>query len=239
MAEVALDDAWLTGPEAARLASMRFPKRRLESRLGRWTAKSAIARALDRPFDADGLRSVAVRNASDGAPEAFVGDRPAPVVISMTDRADWAVCVVATGVDAVGCDLELVEPRSHRFVEDWFTPAEQEVVASSPEEHDLWANLIWSAKESALKVLRQGLRLDTRTVEVTFGDEEHDGWRSLLVTSTTGETFPGWWARHGDFVLTTAATSPVPPPTPLTTPTPLATAIPTHTWLSAAAGEQG
>lgn len=232
MAEVPADDGWLTGPEAARLSSMRFPKRRLESRLGRWTAKSAVARALELGVDEDGLRSVAVRNAVDGAPEVFVCDQPAPVVISMTDRADWAVCVVATGVAAVGCDLELVEPRSHRFVEDWFTPAEREFVASSPGEHDLWANLIWSAKESALKVLRQGLRLDTRTVEVSFGDDGHDGWRSLLVTSTTGERIPGWWARHGDFVLTTAATAPIPPPTPMTTPTPLTTATPTHTWLT-------
>ncbi len=34
----------------------------------------------------------------------------------------------------------------------------------------LAANLIWPAKESALKVLRTGLRADTRTVEVVLAE---------------------------------------------------------------------
>ena len=42
--------------------------------------------------------------------------------------------------------------------------------ASGPDGPDATANLIWSAKESALKVLRTGLRADTRTVEVALAD---------------------------------------------------------------------
>ena len=71
---------------------------------------------------------------------------------------------------SVGCDLELVEPRSALFVRDYFTAAERERVAAAPaREHDELANLIWCAKESALKVLRTGLRRDTRSVEVELG----------------------------------------------------------------------
>ena len=146
--EVPDHDEWLTAPEAARLNAMRYTKRRDEARLGRWTAKHAVARALGRSRDPEDLRAVVIRNASDGAPEAFVGDTAAGVAISMTDRAGWGVCTVADGPTALGCDLELVEPRTHRFVADYFTPAERDLVASSPDSHDLLANLIWLTRKS-------------------------------------------------------------------------------------------
>jgi 4'-phosphopantetheinyl transferase len=230
---VPADDDWLTPPEADRLNSMRYTKRRDESRLGRWTAKHAVARALDLPRTSAQLRDVVIRNAKDGAPEAFIGSDPTSVVISMTDRAGWAVCVVAEGVDGVGCDLELVEPRSRLFVTDYFTPAEQATVAARPDDHDLLANLIWSAKESALKVLREGLRLDTRSVEVTMMDEQDAGWSSLVVTTAAGVRFPGWWSRHGQFVLTYCATGATDAPSAMDDPSPLAKATPAHSWLHA------
>ncbi len=231
--EVPADDHWLTEPEAARLNAMRYTKRRDEARLGRWTAKHAVARELGLTCDPLQLRDVVIRNARDGAPEAFIGDRPADVAISMTDRAGWAVCVVASGVTGVGCDLELVEPRSGLFVSDYFTPAEQAAVAAVPDQHDLLANLIWSAKESALKVLREGLRLDTRSVEVKLVDEPEGDWRSLHVTTTAGDRFPGWWIRFGAFVLTYCATVGTDAPAPMDDPSPLVGATPVHSWIAA------
>lgn len=223
---------WLTSAEADRLDAMRFTKRRDESRLGRWTAKHAVARALDLPLDGVDLRSVIILNGSDGAPGAFIGDDPASVTISMTDRAGWAVCMVGSGVEAIGCDLELVEPRSSLFVADYFTAAEQQVVAAAPRDHDLLANLIWSAKESALKVLHEGLRLDTRSVEVTLGDGAESGWSPLFVTTETGQRFPGWWARFDQFVLTFCATAPTGSPVSMEGPSPLAGATPAHSWMA-------
>jgi len=231
--EVPDHDDWLTPVDAARFAKMRFTKRRDESRLGRWTAKGAVARALDRPVEHASLRAISIRNAIDGAPEAFIDDVPAGVAISMTDRAGWAVCLVAEGAEALGCDLELVEPRSQRFVDDYFTPREQALVAAAPDDHDLLANLVWSAKESALKVLRQGLRLDTRTVEVALHDDEVGPWRALEVATADGERFGGWWVRHGDFVLTCCARGDATAPVAIQDPSPLAAASPVHSWMSA------
>jgi 4'-phosphopantetheinyl transferase len=154
----------------------------------------------------------------------------------MTDRADWAVCV-ALSADrsggAVGCDLEVVEPRSDRFVADWFTASERELVGADPDERDVLANLIWSAKESALKVLRTGLRRDTRSVEVSLPpDESVDGWARLRVTTDEGLRFDGWWCRFGQFILTCAADRPIPPPTSLVEPAALLAAEPTHRWMA-------
>lgn len=232
LAQVAVDDAWLDPVLADRLARMRYTKRLVEARLGRWTAKQALAQALGLPTDLRSLADVVVLNASDGAPEAYVAGEPAGVVIAMTDRADWAVSVVLAGPTRVGCDLEIVEPRSAAFVRDYFTPPEHSLVAAG--DHALMANLIWSAKESALKVLRTGLRRDTRTVEVDLDPAtgaEPSTWRPLTVTATEGSAMPGWWIRYGEFVLTLCAAVPTDPPLSLEEPPALATAQPSHTWM--------
>jgi 4'-phosphopantetheinyl transferase len=226
---------WLSPTESARLASLRFTKRHGEVRLARWTAKQAIASALGLEDDAAGLARIEIRAASTGAPTVFLGGERASVVVSMTDRADWAVCVVAPVGLAVGCDLELVEARTDAFVRDWFTPGEQDLVRSAGPgaERDLLANLVWSAKESALKVLETGLHRDTRSVEVDVvegvGDER---WARLVVRAEEGVTFPGWWRRYGSFLLTFAAAADCAPPVPLEEPPRLAGATPSHSWLA-------
>ena len=233
MADAPVDDAWLSPREASWVARMRFPKRRLEFRLGRWTAKRALALYLGRDASAGALRSIEIDRAPDGAPAPLVDGRPAEAYVTMTDRADQAVCLVGPPGTALGCDLELVEPRSDAFVGDFLTPAEQRLVAAAGPERDLVANLVWCGKESALKVLRTGLRRDTRSVEVSFPQVgAADGWAPLSIRAVEGTVFPGWWQRFGAFVLTLAATEPFAPPRPLVDPPGLATATPAHSWLS-------
>jgi 4'-phosphopantetheinyl transferase len=226
-------DDWLSAREAAWVERMRFPKRRSEFRLGRWTAKTALSLYLGRERSPGELRAIEIDRAADGAPLPLVDGRPAPASITMTDRADQAVCVVGPVGGGIGCDLELVEPRSDAFVTDYLTEAEQRLVrAAEPgEDRELLANLVWSAKEAALKVLRTGLRRDTRSVEVSFPEDDTAlGWRPLHVRTAEGPGFPGWWRRFGAFVLTVAATESVAPPRPLLDPPGLATARPSHAW---------
>lgn len=234
MGELPAHDDWLTPPEAERLQGLSFTKRREEARLARWTAKHALAGALRLDAtQAHVLRKLVIRNASDGAPEVFMDDARAPLSISMTDRADWAVCTVIGGEHPIGCDLELVEPRSKAFVADYFTEAERRKIADAPApDHDLLANLIWSAKESTLKVLRTGLRRDTRSVEVHADrSEREDGWCGLYATTTEGLSFTGWWRRFGPFILTYVSTYATMPPESLVEPSPLRHAVPGHSWL--------
>ena len=232
MDDVPADGAWLSPREAAWVARMRFPKRRSEFRLGRWTAKKALALYLGRDASAGALLSIEIGRAPDGAPHPLVDGRAAAAFITMTDRADQAVCLVGPPGAALGCDLELVEPRSDAFVADYLTPAEQRSVAEAGAERDLMANLVWCGKESALKVLRTGLRRDTRSVEVSLPEEpDLDGWAPMSVRTSEGTVFPGWWRRFGAFVLTVAATEPTAPPRPLVDPPGLATAVPAHSWL--------
>jgi 4'-phosphopantetheinyl transferase len=144
------------------------------------------------------------------------------------------VCLLISPDGAAGCDVEVAEPRSDAFVRDYLTPAEQQVVAAAGAGRDTAANLIWSAKESALKVLGTGLRRDTRSVEVSLDDLRPPPrtWSGLRVRTAEGATFPGWWRHSGRFLLTACWPGGGPPPAALEEPSPLDTAEPSHGWLS-------
>lgn len=229
---------WLSPRERALLAGIRYTKRYVEFLTRRYTAKRALATVLGRDGAVNELARIEVRNHPSGAPFVLVDGQPAPIEVSISDRAGWAVCLLgAPGVahGPLGIDLEIVEPRSDAFVEDFFTARERETVRALPagEPRSEAANLIWSAKEAALKVMKVGLRADTREVEVDYDAEGRaDGWAPMTVTARRGAVFPGWWRRDGVFLLTIAGTTPSEPPTLLAGGSSLVAAEPTHSWLS-------
>ncbi|MFZ1287152.1 MAG: 4'-phosphopantetheinyl transferase superfamily protein [Candidatus Phosphoribacter sp.] len=231
---------WLAPAEAARAATMRFTKRRTEYRLRRLAGKRAVAAVLGRPVDAVSLAGIGVLNRRGGAPYVVVDGAEVPLDVSLTDRAGWAVCLVGPSGElaggTLGVDLEAVEPRSRGFVSDYLTASEQEYVYGcgdpGSEGWNVASNLLWSAKESALKVLRVGLRADTRWVEVSLDEHPRpDGWSALVVHTRGGELFPGWWRRDGHFLLTLASRESTEPPALLPDGDDLASGEPVHSWL--------
>jgi 4'-phosphopantetheinyl transferase len=212
-------DAWLSEAELGAQSRLRFSRRRADWRLGRWTAKRAVAGVLG--WAGGGTASLArisVVAAEDGAPEVFVDAQPSRLVLSISHRQGLAATAVGPPGLRLGCDLELIEPRSTGFLTDYLTPQELAEVEGAPDtERDLVATLVWSAKESALKALRSGLRADTRSVVVEVGGPacpppEH-GWGPLSVGEpSTSRLFPGWWRPTGDLVLTVVADEPFGPP---------------------------
>jgi len=205
---------WLSSSEVVRLSNLRFAKRRGDWRLGRWTAKRALAVCLNVPDDLHSLAAIEIRPATSGAPEAFFADQPAGAGISLSHCSGRAICVVAFGAAALGCDLETIEERSEAFVADYFTAEEQALVARAEACHRAaLVALLWSGKESALKALNTGLRLDTRSVAVSPGSStfNQDGWHPLQVCCADDQVFDGWWLRAGHFVQTMVS---VPSPNP-------------------------
>lgn len=238
-------DRWLSPREREQVAAIRFTKRRQEYLTRRWTAKHAVVASLGHATDqrlepagrfADQLAAIEIRNHPSGAPWVAVDGEPVAFEVSLTDRAGWAICLVGAGGASgpLGIDLEIVEPRSERFVDDYLTAAEQAFVRSRPPgaERDAAANLLWSAKEAALKVLQVGLRADTRTIEVTVHEDVRaDGWARLTMAGRGGDRFHGWWRRDGVFVLTLATRDEVGPPTTLPGGADLSVAEPLHSWV--------
>ncbi|MGZ4819709.1 MAG: 4'-phosphopantetheinyl transferase family protein [Terriglobales bacterium] len=209
--EVPADDSWLNANEAVRLNAMRIAKRRADWRLGRWTAKQAVAAQLHLSADLCRLAEIEIRPQTSGAPQAFVNNRRAPLDISISHRQAMGLCAISSAEGALGCDLEFVETHSDEFVRDYFTVEEQRLIAGTPEADRIWlVPVLWSAKESALKALGEGLRMDTRSVSVHLGEYRiGDCWHPLQVDRDGGETFHGWWSMAGDLVRTMVS-SPAP-----------------------------
>jgi len=235
-ADVPAENDWLSANEALCLDAMRFAKRRADWRLGRWTAKCALSVYLDVPAHLDIFKKMEIRPAATGTPEVFFGDLAASVTISISHRSGRAICAVAMAGVEIGCDLEIVEPRSDAFVADYLAIEEQQLVASAAAaDRDRLLALLWSAKESTLKALGAGLRLDTRCVIVNPFVESFDfiSWNPLQVRHTGGrdtgdhsagdrctldrstedQVFHGWW-QHADNIVRTVVGAP-PPNTPI------------------------
>jgi 4'-phosphopantetheinyl transferase len=223
-ADVPREDTWLSVAEKERCNSFQVPKRWADWRLGRWTAKQAVATYLRMPCNLEVLPRIEIRSAASGAPEVFLDGSPAEVSVSITHSAGIAACAVAPSSMTVGCDLELVEPRSEVFVGDYFTASEQALVRlGSAAQRVVTSTLLWSAKESALKALKVGLRLDTRSVEVRLDKNSHlpnhffkdaqnpalfgdvlpvAGWHPLAVRRPHGPCLRGWWLSADELMRT-------------------------------------
>jgi len=207
------EESWLSPHERLILAGMRFSKRRDDWRLGRWTAKRAI-QASSPTSKSLHLSTIEIRAASDGAPEAYLKGRPASLSISLSHSHGLGLCVVGPEDIPVGCDLEFVEPRSLIFIEDYFTAEERDSVKDlDMDRRALFATVIWSAKESVLKVLRAGLRRDTRDVVVYYRTTEAEDWNPWTGTcANSGHGFYGWWRNWRGYIQTVAADRSIAPP---------------------------
>lgn len=163
--EVPAHDEWLSVAERQQLATFTFAKRRSDWRLGRWTAKGAVARYLHWPPSR--LSEIEVRCDCTGAPYVAVPDRQPPPEISLSHSTETALCVVGAPGRNIGCDIESLEVRTLGFMETFFTCSERAALTRlRAAKNMLAANLIWSCKETYLKSTHEGLTRDTRDAEV-------------------------------------------------------------------------
>jgi 4'-phosphopantetheinyl transferase len=236
-AHVPQHDRWLGEREMRHLNRLQIPKRRTDWRLGRWTAKQAVSAYLQLPRDTLSLRQIEIIADPSGAPAVFVRGELASLAISLSHRSGVAACCVTSAEHRIGCDIELAEPRSDAFVTDYFTVTEQNAISrSAAAAREVLVTALWSAKESALKALHLGLRLDTRCVSVCLdGDPAVDErnwfpldsvpalqtgrptvWRPLRAYLTDGQSLNGWWHFSDRFVRTVATSHPSAAPVTMT-----------------------
>lgn len=209
---------FLSPQERERLAGMRFSRRISGWLLGRRAAKTLLRRACP---DLAHIPETAITIANNpaGAPYIQVdGQDPYPGCLSITHRRNLALAAYcSTPGWGIGIDLEVIEEREDSFLLDYFTPGEIATARTCQGEgaRSLWITLAWSAKESALKALGTGLRLDTRSIEVapapglSVCSSPDLQWGALTLRS---DQFPdgsgcAWWQQRGDCVLTVAAIS--------------------------------
>jgi 4'-phosphopantetheinyl transferase len=200
LAEVPPGDDWLGARERVVLAGLRSGPRRDSWRLGRLAAKRLLG-------------AVEILPSREGPPRAFLGAAPVPVSLSISHRDGVGLCAAADGELALGCDLERVEARSAAFLVDFLTPAERAAVATA-RDPALQANLVWSAKESALKALHTGLARDTFELEVSLKPGAAPWGELVIEDASSGHSLAGVWRRLDDFVLTLVSWPARPEPHP-------------------------
>jgi len=206
-----VEDDWLSAAETRRLKNMRFSKRRADWRLGRWTAKRALACCLGLTSDPTTFAEIEIRPTPSGAPEAFIAQRLQALKLSLSHCSGTALCAITLSSISVGCDLEAAEVRHDAFLTDYFTDAEQSCVRNSqPSEQWRVLALLWSAKESALKALQVGLQLDTRLAVVDLsGTKPSDcSWQPLQVTCPNEKLFVGFHSTTHQLIRTIVTSPP-------------------------------
>lgn len=206
---------WLSAAEIGHLRRLRIPKRIADWRLGRWTAKLALAHTIEVGRGLAELASIEILPAKTGAPVASIGGRDLSWNISLTHTSGRAACAVSSAEIAVGCDMEAIEEREPAFLADYFTQQEQRAfAAAAPMDRAVLVTLFWSAKESALKLLQEGLRVDTRTVSVVRAEDPVPWslWSRLWVRVEDDVLFQGWWRADRNFVRTVICEPAMHPP---------------------------
>src|SRR5512144_112149 len=109
-ADVTPDDEWLAPAERDALARLRSPKRKRDWRLGRWTAKQALARLhAGRASAVPHLADLIVGTQPNGAPRPSLNGSAFPWPLSISHSHDRAICAIGPAGAAAGCDLERVE----------------------------------------------------------------------------------------------------------------------------------
>jgi 4'-phosphopantetheinyl transferase len=210
-------DGLLNAAEQERWRGFVSDKRRGDWLLGRWTAKLLLQSVL---AEKTGWRApldrLVIAQEESGRPYLQLSDWPplwqrCLICLSISHSAGRAFCALTIGTGwQVGADIELVAPRRPAFVADYFVPAEQALLATSPPDcRDALTNAIWSGKEAALKMIGLGLRLDSRDVlclpEPPLSAASR--WWSMPVhlksdNGATAGPLSGWWRLHEDYVYT-------------------------------------
>lgn len=208
----------LSEEETAVFNNFKFPKKRQDWLLGRWTVKQLLQQVILQEYDqAVPLEAMSVLAGEDGAPaahfEAPYAKLSAQISISISHAHETAFCAAINKPDwPLGADLEWIEARPARFAAEYFTDNEQAFLKKMPSAlREMQITALWSAKEAALKAVRQGLRFNTRHVECRFNVLENSPqeWApfDIVWNRPSGSLLPalqGWWNATADYVLTLA-----------------------------------
>ncbi|KAA3610679.1 MAG: hypothetical protein DWQ05_21930 [Calditrichaeota bacterium] len=199
---------WLSARERETLNRFKIAKRRHDWLLGRWTAKQAVLHFLALNLAHQKMETVEIIAADDGAPEVFLAGKPMDCTLSISHSHARGLCAITAGKTPLGCDIEKIDKRSEAFVRDYFTESELELVRRTEmTEQAFLTNLIWCAKESALKALREGLRIDTRQLQFSCSPDRLRPERGTfkVVFKPEQRHFYGCWLQENNFVITFAA----------------------------------
>ncbi len=189
--------------ELRRFLEMPIGPRRTEWICGRSVAKDAVRTWIQRQggpklYPAD----IEIHQDAEGRPFAtgpWIDEVPAVPSLSIAHKGRTAIAAV--GPDAVGVDLEHVEPRAEGFALAAFGPEERDLITPAD---DLRLTLAWCAKEAAGKAAGVGMNRGPGTAVL----QEFDAHRAVVAVPTAGaddaRMFTVLFTRRGDDLIALA-----------------------------------
>lgn len=192
-------DSFLSAHESAYLQTLRAAKRKEDWLGGRFALKVLLAResgllpVCSLPKEGEFtspemssaalavLKNIDIVKLPSGAPQVFIGSVPDARRVSISHSNGWAVAAVSQPGSFLGIDLEMVAHRIDAWAKDFFHPTE---LAGGRGDEFLTA--LWTKKEAIVKLLGQGLALNSFEVREVAGKVELSG-RALEVYQQLGK----------------------------------------------------
>lgn len=214
ISEVNLADpsSYLGGREKEIYQKLRFVKRQNDWLGGRLAAKR-LMQMVDARWNQKQRSEIEILSEERGAPYPMIsGWQGNSGRVSISHSNGYVFCAYSSNEIQMGVDLEMIEPRAGEFAGDFFTEKEVGQLSTLGNTNKtLFVTVIWSGKESVLKALSTGLRVDTRSIEVVLPgfSEESTRWSRLGLMSNLvkDNSLSLVWRREGDFVLTACVPS--------------------------------
>jgi phosphopantetheinyl transferase len=178
--------SWLAPAELAELATWHDASRRRAWLAGRKLAKELIAEQAGE----ESLSAIEILSLDDGGrptrPRIRHGQSLLPWSLSISHTGRGVLVALATDENlSIGIDLSAGKTFSEGFLRLWFTPDEQQWIASTGNVG--MASFIWGAKEAIYKACNQGESFAPRAVEV-----HSDGRAHYRQVSLTGIHLRSW-----------------------------------------------
>lgn len=176
-------DSFLSAAESAYLQTLKAAKRQRDWLGGRFALKVLLAREIgflpvcSLPVGELGttgemsdaalavLKKIEVVKLPSGAPQVWINAVVDTRSVSISHSNGWAVAAVAAAPNiCLGIDLEKVTPRIDAWARDFFHPTE---LACG--QGDAFLTGLWTKKEAIVKLLGQGLALNSFEVREVNG----------------------------------------------------------------------
>jgi phosphopantetheinyl transferase len=193
--------------EKVEFTRLKIPKRKDEWVGSRLVVKKLILACVP-AFAHCKLSQIQILKEPSGVPYIELdGGVRLPGWISLSHSREHVLVAYSPDDIRFGVDLEYIEPRSIDFVRDFFTEKEtQHATSGNPEQNSIITTVIWSAKEAVLKAISEGLRIDTKRLEIILKPDltNEKVWNLLKLSSSALKiTSPHlMWRREGGFIQT-------------------------------------
>jgi len=150
----------LHSKEKSQLISHKFNNRKLSYLLGRITSKLAIGQI----FHVEDFTSILITKGVFGFP--VVKNIPTNIQVSISHCDNIGLAVAFDEEHPLGIDLERIDRKRKDLLLTQITEKEIELILSNELTLLVGATLVWTAKEALSKVIKTGMTLDFKFMEV-------------------------------------------------------------------------